>query len=455
MTDLELDAVGALPPPEPEVPIPDALQGSTSYLCGPAGTGKTYLARAMVRQLPGTLLCATTGIAAVNLGEGTTINAALGYFDTKSLEENYVSGRLGAILGKLWRAGTRRILLDEVSMLDAAQLTILTRALDELGGKGFILDAQLADEIRDSGETEAPIALTLIGDFAQLPPVKAPFAFESPEWSKYADHIHKLTIPRRQADPGFLAALGAARQGVSGPVVDYFAPRLEQGILHDFPGCTLMATNDAVDRYNALRMDGIDTREVHFASGREGKQRTDWKNIPDVVALKEGALVMILANARDPENRRMIYANGDLGTVVQMDGTQVCVQLQRNGQVQHIDWVTRYNRIPLEPGRVKELVATGQQAKIERDKNGRAIWEIAGSVVYLPIRVAYASTVHKCQGLTLDNVQINTREGFFKSPGMLYVSLSRCRTPEGLRLIGSEGGLRERVTVHTKVRPWL
>ena len=434
-------------------PIPEVVLGPYTYIAGPAGTGKTYLAKQMVRELPGTLLCATTGIAAVNLGEGTTINAALGYFDTASLVEAYTSGFLTARLGKLWRSGIRRILLDEVSMMDAEQLTVLTRALDELGGRGYVMDAELADDVEagevTEGATHRGIALTLIGDFAQLPPVKAPFAFESPEWARYGEATHTLTTVRRQADPAFIAAIHAARIGDRDTVCDYFRAALAQGHDQHYEGLTVLATNDAVDRFNALRLDHVHAPEVGFASRRWGKPRGDWKNIPERLVLKEGALVMILANRREEEDSpRLIYANGDLGTITQIEvaKAQVTVRLQRTGEEETIAWVTRTNLIPLEPGRAKELRALHL---IE----GK--FEIVGGITYLPLRIAYASTVHKCQGLSCDRVQVNTREGMFRQPGLLYVALSRSRTAEGLRLVGSVDGLRERVTVHPKVQPWV
>jgi len=149
----------------------------------------------------------------------------------------------------------------------------------------------------------------------------------------------------------------------------------------------------------------------------------------------------------------MIYANGDLGEVVDMDQTHaaVRVRLQRTGTEHVIDWVTRDNRIPLEPGRRAALKAEGNLHLI--DDTGK--WETVGGITYLPLRLAYASTVHKVQGLSLDHVQIASREGFFRQPGLLYVSLTRARTPEGLRLVGSIDGLRERVTVHPGVAQWI
>ena len=153
------------------------ITSNFSFLRGPAGTGKTWLARRMVKEYPGTLLCATTGIAAVNLGEGTTINAALGYFDTASLIEAYTSGFLTSRLGKLWRSGVRRILLDEVSMMDAEQLTVLTRALaQELAAadmNAVALQGQLATQLLQSGLQETGMSTSLYQALIQMDQTQA------------------------------------------------------------------------------------------------------------------------------------------------------------------------------------------------------------------------------------------------------------------------------------------
>lgn len=443
----------------PSVDIPDVLLGPSARLAGQAGVGKTTLLRALVAQQKGTVLAATTGIASVNLGEGTTINALCKFFDTASLRDAYVSGYLNMTLGRLWRSGVRRIALDEISMMDAEQLTILTQALDELAGKGYGLDAQLDQEMEDASATtgEQPgIALLLSGDMGQLPPVKAPFVFESPMWDRYAAHTHRLTKVWRQSDAAFLQALSAARAADVATVCDFFGPRLSASIDPSFDGTTLFATNDAVDRYNALRLQSLSTPLVRYTPRRWGQPRGDWKNIPDVLGLKEGALVMVLANAYYPPEHdgalpKLRYANGDLGHVESLNGTSVHVRLVRTGEVEEIDWVERDHTIPLEPGRSKALKLGGEEWRVDRQKRA----EVIGTVHYLPLRLAWGSTVHKAQGLTLDRVQVNTREGFFKHPGLLYVSLSRARTAEGLRLVGTVDGLRARCTVDGRVVPWL
>jgi len=126
---------------------------SAEFITGEAGTGKTWLVKERARRYPGHVLCATTGIAAVNLGEGvTTINSLLKYFDTASLRDSWTQGNLERIVMGLARSGVRQIVLDEVSMLDGEQLTIITATIDSVN-----------ERLVAAGE--ATIGLTLTGDY--------------------------------------------------------------------------------------------------------------------------------------------------------------------------------------------------------------------------------------------------------------------------------------------------
>ncbi len=420
-----------------------------AYVCGSAGVGKTFWAKTLASRDDGCLLAATTGIAAVNLGEGVTINSLLRYYHTASLRDAYTGGFLEAQLKKLRRSGLRRILLDEVSMLDGDQLTILSRAIDNCN--------------QDRADEDPDLGLILVGDFAQLPPVEAPFAFESAEWDRYAKATYRLEHIRRQSDRDFTQALHAVRRGDGMAALEYFRDRLIDTTEMGFDGPTLVAKNAAVDKYNQLRMDPLRTEIVRYGSSRWGKLRPEWGGppkppsewaVPEVLQLKPGCRVMVLANknvAPVNEPAEYLYINGDLGTFTGPDPTETAagVTLDRTGERVLVVPLTRDNLIPLEPGRRQALRDEGHPERIQ----GK--WESVGGITYLPLRLAYASTVHKSQGLTLDKVQVNIRDHFFRTPGMLYVSLSRCRTAEGLRIVGTPEGFRARCTVSPKVVPWL
>lgn len=435
------------------------------FICGTAGTGKTFQQKALAAADTSRKLCATTGIAAVNLGEGVTINSLLHFPDTSGLRIEYELGRLHAMLIRMTESGYTRIVLDEVSMLDGNALDIIQLAIDEVNEKRL-------------GRGAEPIGLTLVGDFAQLPPVKAPFAFEARCWEKFEANTTMLTEPRRQADPDFVRALQAVRRGDVSGAMTYFGARLTNRQIERFNGTTIFAKNDEVDRYNRLRLLDLHTDEVSFLNSRAGEQNSEWnKHIPPRLELKRGALVMILANKREAQEGipsiewPMLYANGDLGTLE--DWTQHEVEIpdplykppkpKEGEQVKDEDWPRI--KVPQAVAMVRlhrtdRVVQVGHVHREKGEATGhkgvRAPREdITGWIDYLPLRVAYATTCHKSQGLSLDAVQIMFHSWFWQTPGMLYVALSRARTAEGLTLVGTPEQFKARIKTNPKVRRWL
>ncbi len=395
-----------------------------SYLQGIAGTGKSYQLKKLSDSNPDHVLCATTGIAAVNLGAGITINSLLWYFNSESLLDAWTSGKLDYRLGEVYgKLGVKRILLDEVSMLSASDLSVICLAIDRLN-----------DTL--AKKNKQPLGLTLAGDFAQLPPVKGDFAFESEQWEKFE---HTTTILRevyRQSDKEFIEALGWVRKGEGKKAAEYFEENMNRLGDPKFTGTTLFPYNSAVDRQNAYKLEKVDGKKVSFTAKRSGKQRPEWnKYIPDTLELKIGALVMILAN--NYEGGSIEYCNGDLGILKEVgryEGDLVAfVELQRTNDEVMVRII----------GRSNEEIVEGKK-------------KVVGGIQYMPLRLAYATTVHKSQGLTMDKVQVDFRAKFFaETPGMLYVALSRCRTKEGLRLIGSPRTFVQRCTVNDKIKRFL
>ncbi len=396
---------------------------------------------------------ASTGIAAVNLGDAVTINSQLGYFDTPDMQNKAMHGYLQQRLRRLRAGGLRRLILDEVSMMEAEQLTVLVRALEDLNTEVGV---------RDKGDE---IGLTLVGDFLQLPPVKGEFAFKSPEWWRFEAGIETLSEIRRQGDQDFIRALRAARTEDVDGLIEYFRPRLHRQSDLGFEGTTILSKNQAVDRLNRICHDRLEGTPVQFLSQRWGKDRGEWKHIPNQLLIKPGAQVMILANRYENSGGgpELVYANGDGGVFMGMDAhNDAAVQLTRTGQVVRVQWITRKNNQPLKDpkylcmgpgahpidnGRIKTCPACKFPVK-------KVISETVGEVTYMPLRLAYASTVHKSQGLTLDRVQIDISDPFFAAPGMLYVALSRAKTPEGLRLVGTVDQLRQRCRMDPIAKGW-
>jgi ATP-dependent DNA helicase PIF1 len=407
------------------------------YVSGPAGTGKTYAFKQRIDadETEG-VLCATTGVAAVNLNT-TTINSLLGYFDLESMSDAFVTGQLTRRMIDLRkRYGYRSIMLDEASMLPAAALDILTEA------------AKKANARMDGLQ----IALELTGDFAQLPPIEGEWAFKASNWDAYAANITRLDHIYRQSDPEFLAALGLARRG-DGPNAASALRHLASwttALDLNFPGTTIVDKNSKVDDINTLRYMKLTSPEKLFRSVRWGKQRGEWKQIPEALRLRIGALVMILNNGYTERGmdgqRELIYANGDTGEITQFEDAGTRVRLKRTGEEVTVPYVTRNFE--------------SKDERTDRDDprsyydEVRKRW-VLGRITYYPMRLAYAVTVHKSQGLTLEHVQLDPRGRFFGSPNMAYVALSRVKSPHGLRIIGTPEMFAKRINVDKDVSEWI
>lgn len=410
------------------------------FTCGAAGTGKTFHWKERIREDPSEgVLCATTGIAGVNLGT-VTINSLLKYFNTESLINAYVSGRLVSRLASLAKS-VRNLICDEVSMMPAEQLDTLYKAVQEANRRKAVM------KVNPDG-----LGIVLVGDFAQLPPIKARWAFEADCWGEFDAGTQRLTTNWRQGDGAFLDAINALRAGEGEHGADLLATtatEFSQSLDLHFPGTTIMAKNDEVDRFNWQALQRVRGEKFSVKSSRwsVGRPPGEWKNIPERIELKIGAYVMILANDTTGEFR---FANGDCGLIVGRDSSSIQVRLARNDDVVDVGMIERRVHDDDKP---EELSASPTWGAPWFDE--RAGKYCVGAVSYLPLRLAYASTVHKSQGLTLDRVQLDLRNHFFGSPAMTYVSVSRCRTPEGLRIVGDERLLASRCKIDPRVKRWI
>jgi len=211
------------------------------FLCGVAGSGKTTLIRERVTADPTYgIIGSTTGISAVNIG-AVTLNSLLRFFDTKSLRDSFLQGHLTRTLHTLAKKH-RRLIVEEVSMMDGVQLDILYRALCE------------ANRYK---ETE-PMGLMLVGDFAQLPPVNASWAFEAACWPGFAAHVERLDYIWRQDDAMFILALNHARAGrgvAAVGILDALGVTWHSQRDLDFDGTTIVPKNDMVSRHNSMILD--------------------------------------------------------------------------------------------------------------------------------------------------------------------------------------------------------
>lgn len=465
---------------------------NTEFLTGPAGTGKTFEILRRIEENPGSaILCATTGIAAINMNT-VTINSVLGYYNTADLGEKYARGVLEHKLRMLAsKKRPRQLTIDEVSMHPSAQLDMIYQAVQSVNAGD-----------NEHEPLEHPLGITLTGDFCQLPPVStkadpAKWAFKADCWPSFAANTTKLTKIWRQTDPAFLQAINHARAGNGLEASNGFrAMGAEFAGTRDmnFDGTTIIANNDEVDAYNDKRLAQIKEPSFALDARRWGIQDRAWRSIPNRACFRPTCLVMILTNKKysvyeQSHSSPYAYVNGDLAHVEYFDpeaeivGTSrinidgdfvpairiapaVLVTVNRTGEQHLIEPITRLHTLKGGPDDEERILKQVQRMAIKDPPVPQVgeyapYWDeekerwIIGSITYYPLRLAYCTTVHKSQGLTLDRVQIDIQAPFFGAPGMAYVALSRVRSKEGLRIVGNPMLLANRIKLNPEVKEYL
>jgi hypothetical protein len=378
-------------------------------LIGRAGTGKSHFIRSLVDGNPGypQALLAPTGLAAMNIG-GQTVHSFFG-FPPRPLIGNHEKPHW--FFTRTARA-ISRLIVDEVSMLRADVLDAMDQHLKVA---------------RKSSRPFGGVQMLLVGDFYQLPPVvrgdEGALLEEAGYSSPYAFSAHclrdapiagiELTEVHRQTNQDFIAILSSIRErrGVEEAVTILNTVCLDRA-LPKRP-VLLCATNAVADNYNARGLASLEGAAARYTGGFEGeapKQQGDRFPAPMELVLKRGARVIFTQN--DPEGR---WVNGSLGTVKALDEDIVQVLLDAGDEVD----VER---------------ATWPQARWTWNaKENRMEVKEEFKYVQFPLAPAWALTIHKAQGMTLDSVEIDLGRGAF-APGQTYVALSRARSMETLRL---------------------
>jgi hypothetical protein len=380
-------------------------------ILGPAGVGKSFTVNEKLKEDPSYCMrTSTTGISAVNLGGGAmTINSALKYFNTKQLLMKVANKEIDSILKKISER-FRYIVIDECSMLDAAQVDLIYTAICRFNAQN----------------RKRKLGLYLTGDSGQLPAVSGKPFFEARYWNAF--HVSYLTEVKRQSDKDFIKALQLVRAGRPEEAVDWFEENIgfHSSIDEDFEGSTFFSMNAEVDTYNFRKLTELEGVSKKYVALIEGTPMAVWKDIPKYVELKKGALITILIN-----NIEQGYANGDMAIVQETFDTCILVKLLRTKRQVYIHY-HGVNNVPL-----------GQYKPV-------------GSISYLPVRLSWASTIHKSQSLSLDAVQIKLGGEFLERlSGGLYTALSRVRTKEGLRIVGNRESFIQSCYVDPRYIPYI
>jgi ATP-dependent DNA helicase PIF1 len=366
-----------------------ALQGSANvFVTGGAGSGKSYLIRYFLssqdaKEFP---VLASTGAAAVLVG-GRTFHSffGLGILEggvdatvERASKNRQVAKRLKKIRG---------FVVDEVSMLSGPTL----RAAE-----------LIARQVRNSELPWGGLRVVAVGDFAQLPPVERNpsngrgWAFLDPVWSWSGFETQILRTQTRCRDEQYMRILADVREGrVSPELCDYLNSKIASAN-SPFEGTRLFPRRDETERFNLRRLEGLNSPLQSYATIYSGESRAleslkKYAPIPETLCLKNDALVMLRQN--DPQGR---WVNGSTGHIERLSSTTLSIRLL-NGRL-----------IEIEKTSFSLLDAEG---------------EVIAAAVNFPVSLAWASTIHKAQGATLDRLMVNLSNLW--EPGQAYVALSR------------------------------
>lgn len=381
--------------------------GANVFISGPGGVGKSVLIN-RVREEMGdeTVFLAPTGIAAINI-KGATVHRVfrfpLGYLSKYA--RNNVAEKAEAVFEK--SAGVKRIVIDEISMTRAD----LFCAID-----------QNLRRIRKVNRPFGGLQVVVVGDFYQLPPVlnknsaegrefskefSSEFAFDTDSWKEANFETIELDKIMRQSDEEFIGALNSIR------VKDKNYARslnfLNQRAVGNEEVCEeaifLCSTNKAADIINESQFEELEGEPRTYVGRITGSFKVAL--VPETITLKVGCKVLVCANSD-------AYTNGQVGYVMSMHDAVIMVELQTG-----------------------EIVAVKEHVWEEYDyetSGGGAKPKVVGTFKQFPLKLGYAITVHKSQGLSLDSAIIYNGNGFF-APGQAYVGLSRLRTLGGMGML--------------------
>ncbi|MDP1743542.1 MAG: PIF1 family DEAD/DEAH box helicase [Candidatus Amesbacteria bacterium] len=376
-------------------------KGNNVFLTGAAGSGKTYVLGKFIEYLKAKNVAvgitASTGIAATHLS-GMTIHSWTGI----GIKDFLTDKDLDAILGKKYlktRFHKANILIiDEISMLHAHRLDMIDR---------------VCRAFKEKDTAFGGMQIVMCGDFFQLPPVTrgeeaGDFAYKSNIWNNMDLSICYLEEQYRQSDRAFLRVLSDIRtDSVNDDTVNYLLERYNQEVRGKIKPTRLYTHNTDVDAINEMELSKINHPCHSYAMTSRGhKDLLEFLRksclAPETLNIKFGAIVMFVKNNFDKG-----YVNGTLGKVIGFDDNDYPIVETTTGL---------------------EIIANPASWIIEEEHKSLA------EICQIPLRLAWAITIHKSQGMSLDAAEIDLSKSFV--PGMGYVALSRVRTLAGMKLVG-------------------
>jgi len=396
----------------------EALKHTNVFLTGGAGVGKSYITNEVIKayrnKAKQVVSLGSTGVSAVNIG-GFTVHSFFVFgiasnFDALKQSDKRAKKRL-TDLKKILKA-TDLIIIDEISMISATLLDMIAYRLNNYGYLGKVL---------------------FVGDFFQLPPIvksnnqrdvfgEALYAFESMAWQRFELKVIELTQMKRTTDKEFTHILSKVRRGICDEEVETYMLQLSntQGLKNN--PTYLYGRNVEVEQTNREKLNELDTEETILFANIEmfghvhEKKLHGWKNmlpISEQLTLKVGVPILFTVNKWGK------FVNGERGILTKIEDEYLIVEKDETFvRVERHDFEL-LDMIVKDDGTVETMsLATLSQ---------------------FPLKLAYAVTIHKSQGMSIDNLVCNVDNIF--APSQFYVAISRAINPKKLKLDFNKGDL--------------
>lgn len=397
----------------------EALKHSNVFLTGGAGVGKSYITNEIIKDYRNrakqVVSLGSTGVSAVNIG-GFTVHSFFVFgiasnFEELNQHDKRAKKRL-ADLKKVLKA-TDLIIIDEISMVSADLMDMIAYRLNHYGYLGKVM---------------------FVGDFFQLPPVQKQqrsdvfgerlYAFESSAWENFDLMVIELTEMKRTTDAEFTYILSKVRKGVCDEEVITYMSRLWNTDTIEKEPTYLYGRNIEVEQTNRAKINELPSEETILFANIEmfgnvhEKKLAGWKNmlpISEQLTLKEGAPVLFTVNKWGK------FVNGERGILHKIEDDHLIVEKEEE-----------YVRVERHEFDLLDMMVT-DDGTIETIN--------LATLSQFPLKLAYAVTIHKSQGMSIDNLVCNVDNIF--APSQFYVAISRAIDPKHLKIDFNRGDLTQ------------